>query len=1603
VKKVYRFFSWFFWLVLLLALLLAGLVGFVLSSVKAQTYLTKQGIAFLANYLNTEISYSDVSVDIFNNITCDNLLIRDWDCDTLLYTGKAKIDISELALLQQRVVIENIELHEPYFRLVRKPYETYTNLDYLLKQYPKANNSKPANNLADTLAKINDTGFTWDLNLHTLTLTEGRFSFADGDNNTLTASNLKKLSLAVERLDLAKKTMQIEQILIDGVNFTLFEGKRLHPKKPKDYSQIVHITPAGWQINIGSFLVKQSQALVITDSSATVKQGLINSKKLKLTDINLDAGPVSIANDTIKTQLLIGVTEQNADLTIQELKAKALITATGLQLDDLLLSTANSNISGKLGLQYSTLYNFNDFVNLVGINLDLAKNSQLSLKDIAHFSSGLNGNSNLNKFMAYPVKIGGQITGRIPKLKAQNLEVQFKNTVLRGNVKLRGLPDIKNTNIDADIASLNTDINEVKYFLPNNAKLPSQLNTLGKVQMAGLFVGYINEFIAEATVKTAVGTIKSDLKMALKGTANTTYSGRISAQNLDLGALTNKPELLGKTSFDVNAAGKGLSLATLATHLNGKIEYLTLKNYQYNNIEINGDIKQQFFAGIVDVNDANLNLDFDGKIDFSQATPQYRFNAKVDKANLHQLNLLAANAMGGNLTLNGIAEIELSGTNLDDIVGKANLTDLVINKSGKPVTFKTFKFVADKNTSTNERNLRIESDIADANISGNFTFKDIVPAIQDYLSAYFPRYVKPKGAPLQHINFDISFKNTQNLADLFNIKLEKLAYGIAKGNINTGTRRSEIFFEAKQVVYDGIVLDDASVEANSDTRFLNFKTKANAINIKNKQNFAQLKLEGKAHADSIDFDLALAPDTAHNRLRADGLFVTGDTLKLFLNRTDIVIKNEGWETTTGRFFYKDQQYFLVDDIVLRNGAKQILLRSEPSPTLKNITELQLENIDIKEFEYIKTISNLGLGGIVNGVVNVSDLFNQQIAYGELEISDLVFFKQYMARGRIKIEKTGNDPLLSFMAITDGGDYKLRVDGSYKLRQKNNPDNLDLVAVIDQAPTSFASAFIGTIASDIEGTFGGKMRIVGPTSALRFDGRVMLRNTSATIDMLQTNYRLHNQFLEFRDNGLFLDLNITDRDKKTASVKGNIDLSDFKNIRMDVNIATAEPFLFMDTKYTDNPLYYGTAYGIGNVHIYGPVTGLALDIAATTTKGTVINLPISTETSTGQSTIYSFINKADTLKLDSIKLAEKALTTIPISTGVRVDMDLNITSDAAINIIFDEATGDIIKGHGRGNLQIDVNTIGDFYMGIYGKYELTDGEYLFTLQEFVKKKFSISGGSTITFNGDPYQATLDVDAIHQVKTSRIDLFTQTERETLTANEANELKKVIPIDVVLKMTGSLFKPDLSFNIIPRETNPSLATNLAQGKLEELIAAGDNELSKQIFGLLVINKFMPPDQFNLDIGSSATATVTEWISSYMSNFLNESLGRYLGGTQINVGFDANSQNTETGEKVATNTVDIELQKKLLNDRLTLQIGGSVDVSGEKQATQGNNATNFATDLLVLYDLTPDGAYKIKAFNKYDSDVLNGLYNKAGVAITFTHEFDKLKEIIPKKPNKK
>jgi hypothetical protein len=59
------------------------------------------------------------------------------------------------------------------------------------------------------------------------------------------------------------------------------------------------------------------------------------------------------------------------------------------------------------------------------------------------------------------------------------------------------------------------------------------------------------------------------------------------------------------------------------------------------------------------------------------------------------------------------------------------------------------------------------------------------------------------------------------------------------------------------------------------------------------------------------------------------------------------------------------------------------------------------------------------------------------------------------------------------------------------------------------------------------------------------------------------------------------------------------------------------------------------------------------------------------------------------------------------------------------------------------LNLNIDTKGDFTMA--GTYEIEKGEYNFTLQNIINKKFNIKPGSRIVWSGDPYGAQLDVKA------------------------------------------------------------------------------------------------------------------------------------------------------------------------------------------------------------------------------------------------------------------
>jgi hypothetical protein len=201
----------------------------------------------------------------------------------------------------------------------------------------------------------------------------------------------------------------------------------------------------------------------------------------------------------------------------------------------------------------------------------------------------------------------------------------------------------------------------------------------------------------------------------------------------------------------------------------------------------------------------------------------------------------------------------------------------------------------------------------------------------------------------------------------------------------------------------------------------------------------------------------------------------------------------------------------------------------------------------------------------------------------------------------------------------------------------------------------------------------------------------------------------------------------------AWLEGTITHKNFDDIKLDMSL-DAHNFLFLKTQETDSSLFYGTVFASGGIGIKGGIDNMNINIKLKTEKGTRFYLPLSSSSEVSESSFITFI------KRDSTDFEEKNEHQVDLS-GFNVNCELEATSDAEMQIIMDETVGDMIKVRGMGNLDVKVNAVGDIFL--FGTYTVTKGDYLFTLQNLVNKRFIVDQGSTIRWNGDPYNAAMDM--------------------------------------------------------------------------------------------------------------------------------------------------------------------------------------------------------------------------------------------------------------------
>jgi hypothetical protein len=474
-----------------------------------------------------------------------------------------------------------------------------------------------------------------------------------------------------------------------------------------------------------------------------------------------------------------------------------------------------------------------------------------------------------------------------------------------------------------------------------------------------------------------------------------------------------------------------------------------------------------------------------------------------------------------------------------------------------------------------------------------------------------------------------------------------------------------------------------------------------------------------------------------------------------------------------------------------------------------------------------------------------------------------------------------------------------------------------------------------------------------------------------INYLQTKYKMSDS-VRFDKNGIrFTNVKVSDDKGNPVVVNGRVNHRNFKDFSADLTI-NAKDALVLNTKPKDNDLFYGTAYATGVTTIKSGNNLLSFDISGKTGKNTKFYMPLNTSLSVSEYSFVSFAgpkNPKNTESQDDGKLKPP-----PTQTGFDLDFDLEVTPEAEAQLIFDSKVGDVMKGHGSGNLNITYNPKGEFR--ITGDYIVEDGDYLFTLGNILNKSFSVENGGKIMFNGDINNAEIDMKAIYKLKASLFPIL-----------QDENYKDRIPVECQLNLSGNLWNPVVGFNIYLPTADEKTRTYVRNA------ISTEEELSRQFLYLLVMNSFYADPSMGVastggsPSGTSAMAVTTfEMLSSQLSNWLSQISNDFDIGVVYRPG---------TGSKdINPQEVQVALSTQILNDKVVINGNFDVPLSGSSTSNTNQITGDFDAEVKLTNKLN------FKVFNRYNNPYTGkGVDYTQGIGIFFKQDFDRFEDLFKKK----
>lgn len=1088
---------------------------------------------------------------------------------------------------------------------------------------------------------------------------------------------------------------------------------------------------------------------------------------------------------------------------------------------------------------------------------------------------------------------------------------------------------------NADIANLNLSPAGVEFLAENlgsKVKIPKEIQRLGTIHLTGKAKGYEKVLSAKGNIETDAGNISLQ---AVK--SDDRIKASVDTRGVNLGRILDNRKL-GTVVARIDAHGTMKHIFA-----KGNIARFDYGNYDFHNIEIDGDYDMKTLRGTASIADPNVNLSVKG--DYHLGSRLYALDAAI--------NHLRPTVLG---------------MKMHDPSYSLNNISISANNKGK------------------EGHLDIEAPFVSLYARGQYDLTTIYGSIMRLVADKLPTIPgisKHAAKGYNDFTLQANITSAEVLQRMFGLPLSLSLPVHINGNISDAEKNVNLYINAPNFSWDGSAFHDANIELNTIGDSLRMEARISQGLPYEKA--PVYRLRAAAADNNLSTLLYYANQSSKlpitGKIDARTQFFTSDNgttgVHVTVNPSEIMLGEKKWLLNPADIIYRKNE-LTVDMLNFSHGDQHIIINGKATPQATDSIVADLKDVDVAYILNLVNFHSVDFAGKASGKAVVKSIFQTPEAYANLDVKDFVFENGPLGTLHAKAAYDNQEGQINIDATAEDGPEHLTVINGYVSPKRNY---IDLGIEAHNTSLKFMENFCGSFLNNVEAWCKGKLNVVGDLKNINLVGDVVAHGRMH-MKQLGTDYTFNHlrahaipDDIQFEGDSIY-DSHYNGKHSHFALIRGGIHHKHLTRLSYDLDI-DANNFLGFDTHEFGDDTFYGTVFATGTVGIHGKSGETIIDIDATPEPHSIFVYNVASPDAISAG---SFIHWNDATPYiyspyspDSDKDKKKDSSS-DFSSDMRINFLVNTNPNLTLKLMMDDQTGDYITLNGNGVIRANYYNKGGLDM--FGNYVVDHGQYKLTIQNIIKKDFDFQPGGTIAFGGDPYNAPLNLQAKYTV--NGVPLSDLNIGRSFSSNN-------IRVDCLMDITGTPGAPKVDFSM----DLPTVNSDAKQ--MIYSVINSQEEMNQQVLYLLGIGRFYTQtknnqtsedasqqSQTSLAMQSLLSGTISQQINNVLSSFVNSS----------NWNFGANISTGNEG----FNNAEYEgiLSGRLLNNRLLFN--GQFGYRDNANATQ-----SFIGDFDLRYLIFPNGNLSIHVYNQTnDRYFTRNSLNTQGVGLIMKKDFFNLRDLL-------